>query len=155
LYRLAHALARLLAPILSFTCEEVWEVLPKWPGDPDSVHLALFPTPEELAPGLTEAQRKRLDNWPRLMDVRPAVLKALEQARQEKFIGNALEARVRLSVNGELSHLLADYARDLPMFFIVSQVALDRAGGESELAVKVERADGRKCERCWKYTTDV
>ncbi|MBI3695282.1 MAG: class I tRNA ligase family protein, partial [Acidobacteria bacterium] len=156
LYRLAHALARLFAPISSFTCEEVWGSLPKLPEDPDSVHLALFPAPEDLTAGIPEASRERLTNWNRLMDVRPAVLKALEQARQEKFIGNALEARVRLSVNGELGRLLADYERELPMLFIVSQVALEQAGDAgAELEVKVERAEGAKCERCWKYTTDV
>jgi isoleucyl-tRNA synthetase len=156
LYRIAHALVRLLAPLLSFTCEEVWGRLPRMPGDPDSVHLARFPSPGELASGLPETRRKRLANWDRLMDVRPVVLKALEQARQEKFIGNALEARLKLSVNGELGHLLADYAGDLPMFFLVSQVELERSDSAgAELQVSVERAAGRKCERCWKYSTDV
>jgi isoleucyl-tRNA synthetase len=153
LYRLTHALVRLLAPVLTFTCEEVWQLLPKLPGDPESVHLALFPAPGELAAGLSEAQRAKLANWTQLMSVRDTVLKALETARQEKFINSALEARVRLSVNGEMSKLLADYLPDLPMLFIVSQVDLDDGG--PDLAVKVERADGVKCERCWKYATDV
>ncbi|HYM09760.1 MAG TPA: class I tRNA ligase family protein, partial [Bryobacterales bacterium] len=154
LYRMARALMRLFAPILSFTSEEGWGVLPRLPGDPASVHLTLFPAPEELAAGLTEAHRTRLANWNRLTELRPVVMKALEQARQEKFIGNALEARVRLSVNGELGHLLADYVHQLPMFFIVSQVTLD-AGDGPGVQAKVERADGVKCERCWKYATDV
>ncbi len=156
LYRLAQALVRLLAPLLSFTCEEVWGALPHPPGETDSVHLALFPAPNDLAGGLSESQRKRLANWDRLMDVRPVVMKALEQARQEKFIGNALEASVRLSANGDLGPLLADYARELPMLFIVSQVALEEGNAAGPaLEVKVERAAGAKCERCWKYTTDV
>jgi isoleucyl-tRNA synthetase len=155
LYKLGHILARLLAPLLSFTCEEVWGYLPKLPGEPESVHLALFPFPGEAIAGITEAQRKRLANWDRLIEVRPAVLKALEQARREKFIGNALEARVRLSVDGELGHLLEEYARDLPMLFIVSEVSLDPAGADHHLQVKVERASGVKCQRCWKYVTDV
>ncbi len=154
LYRLAHALARLAAPILTFTCEEVWGLLPKLPDDPESVHLALFPKPEDLTAGIAAADRQRLANWDRLMEVRPVVLKALEEARQGKAIGNALEARVVLSVNGDLGRLLADYRRDLPMLFIVSQVDL-RQGDGAEVRVKVERADGVKCERCWKYTTDV
>ena len=134
--------------------EEVWGLLPKLPDDLESVHLTLFP--DALAAGVSEATRERLGNWDGLMDVRSAVLKALEEARQEKFIGNALEARVRLSVNGELGRLLADYARDLPMLFIVSQVSLGESdAGGPELQVKVERAEGVKCERCWKYTTDV
>jgi isoleucyl-tRNA synthetase len=154
LYRLAHALSRLAAPILTFTCEEVWGLLPKLPGDPPSVHVALFPVPQELTAGLDESQLGRLQNWDRLMNVRPAVLKALEQARQERFIGNPLEAKVVLSVNGDVGRLLSDYRRDLPMLFIVSQVDL-REGPNQEVEVKVERAQGAKCERCWKYTTDV
>ncbi len=155
LYRLAHAMARLLAPILSFTCEEVWMSLPRLPGDPDSVHMALFPAPEQLTSGLPEEQRTRLANWDRLLELRPIVLKALEEARQQKFIGNALEARVRLSVDGEWGPLLADYASDLPMLFIVSQVALAEGSGDQPVRVEIERADGAKCERCWKYATDV
>jgi isoleucyl-tRNA synthetase len=154
LYRLARALTRLAAPVLSFTCEEVWNLLPKLGGDPPSVHLALFPRAGELTEGLTAEQRERLANWDRLMDVRPAVLKALEEARQQKFIGNPLEARVVLSVNGDVGRLLGDYRRDLPALFIVSQVDLKEGTGE-EIGVKVERARGTKCERCWKYSTDV
>ncbi len=151
LYRLTHALVRLLAPVLTFTCEEVWQLLPKLPGDPESVHLALFPTPGELAAGLKHSLL--LANWDRLIDVRETVLKALETARQGKFINSSLEARVRLSVNGMEHRRLSHYLPDLPMLFIVSQVVLDDGG--PDLAVKVERADGVKCERCWKYATDV
>jgi isoleucyl-tRNA synthetase len=154
IYKLAHTLARLAAPVLSFTCEEVWTLLPKSAGDPASVHLALFPAPEELTAGLSAEQRGRLANWDRLMDVRPVVLKALEQARQEKFIGNPLEARVVLAVNGEMGKLLAGYRPQLPALFIVSQVDLREGTGEG-IEVQVERAPGAKCERCWKYTTDV
>jgi isoleucyl-tRNA synthetase len=82
------------------------------------------------------------------------VLKILETARNEKLIGAPLEARVRLSANSDLYPLLERYAGQLPGLFIVSQVDVGRAG-EGELAVKVERAEGVKCERCWKYTTDV
>jgi isoleucyl-tRNA synthetase len=80
------------------------------------------------------------------MEVRARVLKALEEARQEGRIGASLEARVRLAP----SDLLERYAADLPTLFIVSQVELDAPGG-----VIVERADGSKCERCWKYSTAV
>jgi isoleucyl-tRNA synthetase len=86
------------------------------------------------------------------MEVREDVLKSLETARQEKFIGAPLEARVHLSANGDLYPLLEEYASELPALFIVSQVKLASGGG---LAVKIERAEGEKCKRCWKYTTDV
>ena len=86
--------------------------------------------------------------------MRDDVLKSLETARKEKLIGAPLEARVRLSANGDLYPLLEQYAKELPGLFIVSQVELERAEGD-DLGVKVERAAGDKCERCWKYTMDV
>jgi len=149
LHRLAGALVRLVAPVMTFTAEEVWGFL----GQPGSVHLALFPEPAELTAGLPGEQRKRAENWDRLMIVREDVLKSLEAARQEKFIGAPLEARVRLTANGSLYPLLRQYAGELPALFIVSQVVLDEQAGE--VSVQVERAEGVKCERCWKYTTDV
>jgi isoleucyl-tRNA synthetase len=149
LHRLVYALVRLVAPVMTFTAEEVWGHL----GQPGSVHLTLFPEPAELAVGLPDEHRKRAENWDRLMIVREDVLKSLEEARKEKFIGAPLEARVRLTANGNLYPLLLEYARELPALFIVSQVALNEKPGD--VSVQVERAEGAKCERCWKYTTDV
>ncbi len=89
------------------------------------------------------------------MEVRDDVLKSLEAARNEKLIGAPLEARVRLSANGDLYPLLTEYARELP------GPVHRLAGGAGtcrrpiSCAVAIERAAGRKCERCWKYTTDV
>jgi len=150
LYRLLDALVRLLAPILSFTAEEVWTHM----GNRGSVHTAYFPEPATLSAGLDDAARKRAANWDRLMEVRGDVLRSLESARNEKLIGAPLEARVRLSANGDLFPLLEQYARELPGLFIVSQVELDNAAA-GDLGVTVERAGGQKCERCWKYTYDV
>ena len=118
------------------------------------MHLALLPEPEELTVGFTPEQRARVANWDRLMPVRDHVLKSLETARQEKFIGAPLEARVRLTANGDLYPLLDTYASELPGLFIVSQVALEQGTG-GELSIKVEKADGAKCERCWKYLAEV
>ena len=150
LYRLLDTLVRLLAPIMSFTAEEVWGHM----GRPGSVHTAYFPGSGELTAGMDEAARKRAGNWDRLMEVRGDVLKSLETARNEKLIGAPLEARVRLSANSDLYPLLEEYAGELPGLFIVSQVDVDKAD-QPELNVRVERAAGTKCERCWKYTTDV
>jgi isoleucyl-tRNA synthetase len=149
LWRLVHALVRLLAPIMSFTAEEVWTHL----GQPSSVHTALFPAPAGLTEGIPEERRKRAAGWDRLMEVRAEVLKNLEVARAEKVIGASLEAHVRLSAGGDLHPLLAEYGQELPALFIVSQVSLEPAA--DGLAVRVERASGAKCERCWKYTTDI
>jgi isoleucyl-tRNA synthetase len=149
LYRLLGALVRLLAPLVSFTAEEVWTQM----GCPDSVHMAHFPAPGDLAAGIGGGMKKRAANWDRLMEVRDSVLKSLEAARNEKLIGAPLEARVKLAADGDWYALLEEYAAQLPSLFIVSQVDVERAPGE--LAVQVARAAGQKCERCWKYTTDV
>src|SRR6202041_4168698 len=77
-YRIVYALVRLVAPLLSFTTEEVWGYLCKPAGSPDSVHLALLPEPSELTDGMTPDQRSRQTNWENLILVRDQVLKALE-----------------------------------------------------------------------------
>jgi isoleucyl-tRNA synthetase len=115
---------------------------------------SLLPEPQELTEGMTPEARERVPNWLRLMEVRDRVLKELEVKRQEKFIGAPLEARVRISANGDLYPLLAAYSDELPGLFIVSQVQVTNTPA-GDLGVTVERADGVKCERCWKYTQDV
>ncbi len=152
MYRVTSALIRLVAPFLAFTAEEAWGYFPKPEGGPASVHLALLPEPEELTGGITAAQRARLENWNRLMEVRDLVLKSLEGARREKLIGAPLEARVLLKAGGETHSLLQEYLAELPALFIVSQVELERGG---ETAAAIERAGGNKCERCWKYLPEV
>ena len=153
-YRIVYALVRLLAPLLSFTTEEVWGYLPKPAGSPDSVHLALLPEPGELTEGFTALERERLVHWDTLMAVREPVLKALEVAREEKRIGKSLEAKVILKAGFDLHPLLSQYSAELPALFIASQVELEQGIGNG-VSVEVQRADGTKCERCWKYTLDV
>lgn len=154
IWRLTYALVRLLAPILTFTTEEVWDHFAKPAGAPPSVHMAEFPAPEELTEGLPPERREKFAAWERLMQVREQVLKDLEVARQEKFIGSSLEALVQLKAGPELYPLLDEYERELPTIFIVSQVTLEEAPGV-ELSVHVHRAKGEKCARCWKYAEDV
>jgi len=150
LYRLAYALVRLLAPVLSFTMEEVWGHL----NQSESVHTAYFPEPAELSEGIGADHRKRVENWNRLIALREPVSKSLETARQEKVIGSSLEARVRISADGDLYPLLNQYENELPGLFIVSQVDL-RNHADAGINVMIDRAPGSKCERCWKYTEDV
>jgi isoleucyl-tRNA synthetase len=88
------------------------------------------------------------------MEVREQVLKTLETARQEKFIGAPLEAHVHITANGDVYPLLEHYVDDLPGLFIVSQVDLENHANEP-MSIRVTRAGGPKCERCWKYTGDV
>ncbi len=153
LHRLNSALVRLLAPILSFTCEEVWRYMQHAESEP-SVHLALFPEPSFLTADLRTEQREIAVDFDRLVPVRDLVLKALDTAREDRVIGSSLEAAVSLDAGPDISPLLEKYAGDLPGWFIVSQVELSR-GSDPGLRVKIDRARGDKCERCWKYTTDV
>jgi isoleucyl-tRNA synthetase len=155
LHRLNLALVRLLAPLLSFTCEEVWQYVASVMAKADSVHIAYFPAPDELTEGVTDEQRANAAEWQQLVGIREEVLKALDTAREDKVIGSPLEAAVRLSARGELYALLTKYASDLPAWFVVSQLEIREDPAATELRVSVERAVGDKCERCWKYTTDV
>ncbi|MBI3472502.1 MAG: isoleucine--tRNA ligase, partial [Candidatus Solibacter usitatus] len=119
---------------------------------PGSVHTTLFPEPADLTAGITAAQRERLAGWDRLMEVRQEVMKSLEAARRDKFIGAPLEACVRIAAPGEVHALLEQHREELAALFIVSQVQLENG---DRLAVSVERAAGVKCERCWKYAVHV
>jgi isoleucyl-tRNA synthetase len=136
--------------------------MPGSQGREKSVHLTTFLRPEELRTRVPQEYIMRLENWPRLIAVRNTVLKALEVARQEKFIGGSLEARICLEVDGDLVNLLEEYLRALPSIFIVSQVELSAGplarASETDipgLKIRIERALGRKCERCWNYSEQV
>ena len=159
-WRIAEALVRLVAPIMSFTADEVWSFLPAVSGRPVSVHLAHFPKAEDIT-GHVADQTKANAVWKdfqALMRVRDAALKALEVARQEKIIGSALEAVVNISAPDELVPLLERYRSDLRFLLIVSGVEVKRASGgngNAPLRVLVEKAPGQKCERCWNYSTHV
>jgi isoleucyl-tRNA synthetase len=158
-YRIASTLLRLIAPITVFTAEEVWKHLPRAASEPASVHMATFPVGAELERVLDEARAK---NWDRLLQVREEVLKALEPVRAAKTITSGLEARVTLAASAEMAALLQKYASYLPGLFIVSQVEIAdgkaegaTTGGIEGLQIRVERAHGKKCERCWNYSTHV
>jgi isoleucyl-tRNA synthetase len=162
-WKIASALVRLAAPILVFTAEEIWKYLPKSPGVPESVHMTLFPEAEALACGL---DKDASEKWSRLAEVRAAVLVALEQARAAKTIGGGLEAKVHLHAGTKaaaLQKLLEEKKSVLPALFIVSQVVIHpsaiAASMQTEslpdLSIKIECADGKKCERCWNYSTHV
>ncbi|HJZ67262.1 MAG TPA: class I tRNA ligase family protein, partial [Blastocatellia bacterium] len=147
LYEIVDGFTRLLAPVLAFTADEIWESLP---GKREaSVHIAEFPD----APANND-DAPLLATWERLLTVRSAVQKALEEKRNEKLIGASLEAKVTLRAGGELFDLLERYEDQLPAIFIVSQVALQRSDAEG-LQVQVEHAEGKKCERCWNWSLTV
>jgi isoleucyl-tRNA synthetase len=145
-YLAADALARLLAPILSVTTDEVWRQLPG--AREASVHLADFPS--SLDVWLDDALEAR---WRQLLEIRDAVNQALEGARQRKEIGSALAAHVTVRAAGSQAALLEQYHEDLPMLFITSGVTL--ATVASGLEVEVARAPGEKCPRCWRIVADL
>ena len=149
MYFIADGLARLMAPLMPFTADELWQHLPGKRAE--SVHLDVFPKVEHLL----DAQR--LERWARLLAVRDDVNAALEERRKNKVIGNSLSAKVRLSAQGAIGTLLEQHRRLLPTLFIASDVALDVGPADAADAVRVdvERATGVKCERCWRYVPSV
>jgi len=148
------ALTKLMAPILSFTAEEIWKMLPesvrKSPETP-SVQLASFPEPDSRWEDAQLAQR-----WERLLRVRDSVQGYLEPKRREKLIGSSLEAGVMVHAAPDLHAFLKEYEQELPSIFIVSQVKLKEDHDlSSDLVMKFFPADGKKCERCWNYRSAV
>jgi isoleucyl-tRNA synthetase len=158
IWKITSALGRLAAPILVFTSEEIWTHLPKLPGEPDSVHIDLFPEAPVLRSNL---DAKTKTEWEKLHALRAGVLQDLERARTQKFINASLEAMIRLRSKGPYLELLERHAKDLPGLFIVSQVEVLPFDGPVDsdhrepFHVEVLRADGTKCERCWNYSTHV
>ncbi len=150
LHRVARDLARLMAPILPMTADEVWESIPGQEGE--SVHLALFPDVD----GSVEDRKP----WSALLEARAVAMKALEEARAAKRIASSLEARVEVAAPSAVLEPLREYQAqgrvfpgNLANLFIVSDVTL--TDGEGPLTVRVERARGAKCERCWTYSENV
>jgi isoleucyl-tRNA synthetase len=158
LWRIAEALTRLIAPILSFTADEVWPLLPHVEGREASVHIALFPDMADIVPGNESSIEA---DWARLLVQRNQVLFQLEQLRTDKVIGKSLEAEVVISEaeeNPTYIEFLRKYESALAELFNVSAVHLESTSapaGISELTVRVSRSDKPKCERCWRYVSDV
>jgi isoleucyl-tRNA synthetase len=151
LYNIADALCRLLSPILVFTSDEAWENLT---GQTDlSVHVAEFPPRNAgmLPASDTKAGSLRSD-WEKIFMIRDEVLKALEDARNDKRIGSSLEAKVVLTTDADTTRFLMDRFSQLRYVFIVSQVVVHEG---DKFAVEIQRADGEKCERCWNYSIRV
>lgn len=152
-------LIRLMAPILSFTAEEVWASLSPADKEVESVHLSQFP---DFNPTLID---EKLDQrWKVLLELRAEVTKALEQARRSQLIGHPLDARVVLSLPDSLVTTVSPYAGFLATLFIVSQVEIASGDRFSEtysspeipgLRIGIEKALGEKCERCWNFRPEV
>lgn len=159
LYEVLDALVRLLTPVLAFTTEEIYKHMPVTGQRLASVQMLDMP---EVNMEYLDVELEK--KWDKIHAIRKEVLKALEVARQNKVIGNALEAKVDLYVAGEVEALLKEMAGELSTLFIVSGVnlhALAAAPAEAvkaeelDLAVQVAPAEGTKCERCWMYHGEV
>ncbi|HEX4311505.1 MAG TPA: isoleucine--tRNA ligase [Acidobacteriaceae bacterium] len=174
LWRIAEALVRLVAPILTFTSDEVWQYLPAVSDRPTSVHLAMLPKADDLG----MADPELVEDWDYLLKMREWVLKKIEEMRQEKKIGKGLEAKVCLQFVGTSGNLsgIKKYEQSLKELFNVSQVSqvlevsLDNVRVERvspdqfkvyegpeeglDLYIDVVAAEGHKCDRCWNYYAD-
>ncbi len=158
LYHIAHSLARLMAPIMVFTAEEIWRYLPDGPGKEKSIHLSSMPRVNESFMNTSLAAQ-----WKAIKLVRGEVTKALEEARAQKRIGHSLQADVVVGLDDELFQQLMPYKEDLRYIFIVSSVRLGK--GEIEGAyqsaehegifVQASPATSDKCERCWVHDPTV
>jgi isoleucyl-tRNA synthetase len=144
-----------MAPILSFTTEEVWGYIRKMEGSAsretsrlqESVFLSSWPQVDD---NLVDDDLRIV--WERVLKVREAVLKELEETREAKAIGSSLEAKVTITAPLSELSLLKDLGSELKEVFIVSEVQVQE--GE-ELKIRISRAEGGKCERCWNYSLDL
>jgi isoleucyl-tRNA synthetase len=157
IWTIGEVLVRLLAPLMSFTAEEIWKFLPEVTDRATSVHAAYFPAAEEVAKDRTSEASKAVESeYERLIAVRADVLKALEEARNAKLIGSGLEAQIQVTTPADLHGLFAKHEAELRYLFIVSNVQLAKGGSNGAgVQVKVSKAPGQKCERCWNYSPRV
>lgn len=162
LFEILLSMTRLMAPILSFTAEEIWNYIPRAAREQDSVHLTSFPEPD---PGWTD--KPLAERWEKLLTVREEVAKALEAKRNEKIIGGSPEAHVRLFAGEEMHRFLSAHESQLVPLLMVSGVSLERfetarkdgMGFTSQVlpsfAVTVTRSEDPKCGRCWNYRDTI
>ncbi|MBQ8960479.1 MAG: isoleucine--tRNA ligase [Ruminococcus sp.] len=143
MYRILSALARLAAPIISFTAEEIWQFMPHASSDDrESVFLNQMPEKSGL-----ELSSEFTDKWSFIYNTRLAVNKVLEDARNEKIIGKSLEAQILIKSSEADLARYEELAPQLKDILIVSGVSVEKSEGET--AFEVLRAEGEKCERCW------
>lgn len=147
MYEILQALVKIIAPMASFTAEEIWKYMPHKDGEnTESVMLSYYPEVNE------KYEDKELEaKWDKILKIKEAVAKKLEEARAEKVIGHSLNAKVIISAEGEEYKFLNNNKELLKDVFIVS--GLDLVEDTSD--IKVQVAEGEKCERCWKYDVTV
>ena len=159
IYNILDSLARIMAPILAFTAEEIWNFMPGRKTNSESVHMASLPMVNEAW-----KDKPLAEEWRQIIEVRGEVTKALEEARVKKIIGHSLNASTTIYADGELYDILEKHKDDLRTLFIVSEASLmkeDKPDGiyisldVEGLSIRVEPASGEKCERCWVHDISV
>lgn len=157
MYEIMLDMVVMIAPVLSFTMEEVWQFMKKPASMPESVFM--MPWPECKEEYIDEALESKWDNF---IEIRSEITKVLEGARRAKTIGHSLDAKVELHATGEALAILKSVESDLATLLIVSQAQLVEgldggveATGREDLKVTVQAAEGEKCERCWIYSDTV
>ena len=161
LYGVLQAITRLLAPVISFTAEEIWQSMPHADEDKkDSIFLNDMPKYDEA---FADKNAALCEKWEKLLDLRDDVMKALELARAEKMIGKSLDAKVTVyTTNDEIYDLMSGFASELAGIYITSAANVVRGEApegaftetQSGIAVVVAPADGCKCDRCWSFSLE-
>jgi isoleucyl-tRNA synthetase len=141
LWHITHAMLRWMAPFLSFTAEEAWEVF----GMSDSIFLETYAQ-------LPEPDTQLLTKWSRIREIRDAVNKDIETLRAAGQVGASLQAQVHITVNAADHGLLSSLGADLKYVLITSGVTLNLGDA---LAVQTQVSQDPKCDRCWHYAADV
>lgn len=157
MWEILIGVVKLMAPIITFTSDEIWDLVRR-DGMADSVHVSTFPTDAPLKDDET-----LLERWENILAAKSAISKALEESRVNKLIGSSLEAKVLVSGDGALFDIVKNNLDLFCEICIVSRIEIGDGEGpgyvkieEAEgLSVKVEKAAGKKCQRCWNYTTNV
>ena len=153
MFIILNALVTILAPLTSFTAEEIWKYMPKTKDmNVESVMLTDYPTINEKY-----ENNELREKWKRIAEIKESVSKKLEETRAEKKIGNSLDAKVVIIAEENLYKFIKDNLDLLKSVFIVSGLEVEecKALNETKMEVKIEQAEGEKCERCWMYSKTV
>ncbi len=144
IFHILNSLVRLMAPIYSFTAEEVWEHIPNFLNKEESVHLAEF-----IRTDISFIEQDLIKRWEIFEDIREKVLKELELAREKDLIHDSLEAKIIIRVKSDKFDFYNKYKDILKEIFVVSQIEI--VSSDEKMEIIVERAKGKKCLRCWNY----
>ncbi len=153
MYEILLALVKILAPMTCYTAEEIWKAMPhRKDEDVESVMLTYYPEADERYDN-----KEISEKWDKIIKLKQDVSKKIEEARMDKIVGNSLDAKVTLFAEDDLYKKINNEKDLLAQVFIVSEVLVEnnKREDDGEIGIKVEKADGEKCERCWMYSETV